>query len=161
MILSSRAATPARVTLGITTVLTIITLKGHAEENLPHTSYIKVFKFNSDIILHFIFSQAIGLYLWVCFMFTFAALIEYSIAAYLEKRKLILQTAIQGQDIVEKGDSGEDMMSSIDNNIHLAVHGKRERKSSFISKSLNDPKLLEVSFIHRDVNCQAPGPGVG
>ena len=160
MILSSRAATPARVTLGITTVLTIITLKGHAEENLPHTSYIKVFTNICDII-YFIFSQAIGLYLWVCFMFTFAALIEYSIAAYLEKRKLILQTAIQGQDIVEKGDSGEDMMSSIDNNIHLAVHGKRERKSSFISKSLNDPKLLEVSSIHRDVNCQAPGPGVG
>ena len=79
-------------------------------------------------------------------MFTFAALIEYSIAAYLEKRKLILQAAMQGQDIMEKGDVRDDIMSSIDNNLHLAVSDKRERKSSFISKSLNDPKLLEVSL---------------
>ena len=38
----SRAATPARITLGVTTVLTITTLKGSSDANLPHTSYPKV-----------------------------------------------------------------------------------------------------------------------
>ena len=32
-------------------------------------------------------------------MFTFAALIEYSVAAYLEKRKTILQQSQQGADL--------------------------------------------------------------
>ena len=37
-----RRATPARITLGVTTVLTITTLKANADSNLPHTSYPKV-----------------------------------------------------------------------------------------------------------------------
>ena len=32
-------------------------------------------------------------------MFTFVALIEYSVAAYLEKRKTILQQSQQGADL--------------------------------------------------------------
>ena len=40
-----RRATPARITLGVTTVLTITTLKANADSNLPHTSYPKVFNF--------------------------------------------------------------------------------------------------------------------
>ena len=38
----NRRATPARITLGVTTVLTITTLKAQADANLPHTSYPKV-----------------------------------------------------------------------------------------------------------------------
>ena len=38
----ARAATPARITLGVTTVLTITTLMGNVERKLPHTSYPKV-----------------------------------------------------------------------------------------------------------------------
>ena len=47
-------------------------------------------------------------------MFTFAALIEYSIAAYLEKRKLILQAAMQGQDIMEKGELDHWVLVTVD-----------------------------------------------
>ena len=73
----------------MTTVLTITTLMGNVERKLPHTSYPKVpppARLQGVILC----DQAIGIYLWVCFIFTFAALVEYSMAAYLEKRKTIL-----------------------------------------------------------------------
>ena len=41
----SRGAVPARITLGVTTVLTIITLKAQADASLPHTAYLKVVQY--------------------------------------------------------------------------------------------------------------------
>ncbi|CAH1257292.1 GABRB3 [Branchiostoma lanceolatum] len=55
-------AVPARVALGITTVLTMTTLIGGARATMPKISYIK----------------AIDVYLITCFLFTFAALVEYA-----------------------------------------------------------------------------------
>ncbi|TRY68905.1 hypothetical protein TCAL_03794 [Tigriopus californicus] len=66
-----RAATPARVSLGVTTVLTITTLLSSANINLPPTAYPK----------------SIGIFLAGCFLFTFMALIEYSAASFLERRR--------------------------------------------------------------------------
>ncbi|XP_078575169.1 gamma-aminobutyric acid receptor subunit beta-1-like [Branchiostoma floridae x Branchiostoma japonicum] len=59
-------AVPARVTLGITTVLTMTTLSSAAKESLPKISYIK----------------AIDVYLAMCFFFVFAALLEYAIVNF-------------------------------------------------------------------------------
>ena len=85
-------------------------------------------------------------------------------AAYLEKRKTILQTANQCVERGDRSDDGynipgaapkisEDVVGD-DNNIHLMVRERRQRKSSFISKSLNDPKLLEVNIHNFGGNCQ-------
>ena len=68
-------------------------------------------------------------------------------AAYLEKRKTILKEN-QCVEIPETRALEENFgvrRGSADKN--LAVDGVkgRQRKSSFISKSFNDPKLLEVS----------------
>ena len=46
-----RRATPARITLGVTTVLTITTLKTNADSNLPHTSYPKVKELTLALII--------------------------------------------------------------------------------------------------------------
>ena len=76
----NRTATPARITLGVTTVLTLSTLMNKADSNLPKTAYPK----------------AIGIYLWVCFVFTFAALVEFGAAAYMEKRRsLLIQNQVE------------------------------------------------------------------
>ncbi|CAH1264589.1 GABRB3 [Branchiostoma lanceolatum] len=53
---------PARIALGITTVLTMTTVITGAKSSLPKISYIK----------------AIDVYLGMCFLFTFAALLEYA-----------------------------------------------------------------------------------
>ncbi|XP_071951836.1 gamma-aminobutyric acid receptor subunit beta-like [Antedon mediterranea] len=62
----NRAATPARVALGITTVLTLTTLMASVNSSLPKLSYVK----------------AIDYYLVMCYLFVFAALIEFALVSY-------------------------------------------------------------------------------
>ena len=59
-------ATSARVALGITTVLTMTTISTGVRSSLPRISYIK----------------AIDIYLVTCFVFVFAALLEYAAVNY-------------------------------------------------------------------------------
>ncbi len=60
-------ATSARVALGITTVLTMTTISTGVRASLPRISYIK----------------AIDIYLVTCFVFVFAALLEYAAVNYM------------------------------------------------------------------------------
>ncbi|XP_062398171.1 gamma-aminobutyric acid receptor subunit delta [Sardina pilchardus] len=62
----SQSAVPARVSLGITTVLTMTTLMISARSSLPRATAIK----------------ALDVYFWICYVFVFAALIEYAFAHY-------------------------------------------------------------------------------
>lgn len=64
--LSPRIATSARVGLGISAVLTITTISAGVRSTLPRISYVK----------------AIDIYLFVCFIFVFSALLEYSAVNY-------------------------------------------------------------------------------
>uniref|UniRef100_A0A1I8IKY9 Gamma-aminobutyric acid receptor subunit beta-like n=3 Tax=Macrostomum lignano TaxID=282301 RepID=A0A1I8IKY9_9PLAT len=59
-------ATSARVALGITTVLTMTTISTGVRSSLPRISYVK----------------AIDIYLVMCFVFVFAALLEYAMVNY-------------------------------------------------------------------------------
>ncbi|KAJ8027924.1 Glycine receptor subunit alpha-3 [Holothuria leucospilota] len=66
-----RKATPARVALGITTVLTMTTIMGNAGSSLPKLSYMK----------------AIDIFLGICYFYVFAALIEYAVISYYDMPK--------------------------------------------------------------------------
>ena len=61
---------PARAALSITTVLTMITLTGTVNSQLPKVSNIK----------------ALDVYFGMCFFYVFAALIEFSAVCYLDKK---------------------------------------------------------------------------
>ncbi|CAG5108058.1 Oidioi.mRNA.OKI2018_I69.chr1.g3616.t2.cds [Oikopleura dioica] len=63
-------ATPARISLGITTVLTISSMRNGAAMSLPKVSYIK----------------AIDIWLSFCMVLVFAAVLEYAIANYLYRQ---------------------------------------------------------------------------
>ncbi|KAI6207390.1 Unc-49B protein [Aphelenchoides besseyi] len=67
----NREASPARVTLGVTTVLTMTTLITTTNNSMPKVSYIK----GLDVFLNF------------CFVMVFASLVEYAIVSYLNKRR--------------------------------------------------------------------------
>ena len=66
----NRGAAPARVGLGVTTVLTMTTLINSVNAALPKISYMK----------------SIDIYLFACFFMVFAALIEYACVGYTDKR---------------------------------------------------------------------------
>ena len=66
-----REASPARVALGITTVLTMTTLISSSNASLPKISYLK----------------SIDVFLVTCFVMVFASLLEYACVSYLGNRK--------------------------------------------------------------------------
>ncbi|XP_054751606.2 glycine receptor subunit alpha-2-like isoform X1 [Lytechinus pictus] len=76
-------AAPARVSLGITTVLTITTMTAGMQESLPVVTYAK----------------AIDIWLAACLFFVFTALIEFALANYLlivrKKRKEAIEALEQ------------------------------------------------------------------
>ena len=72
----NRGAAPARVSLGVTTVLTMTTLINSVNAALPKISYMK----------------SIDIYLFVCFFMVFGALIEYACVGYTDKRIQLRKT---------------------------------------------------------------------
>ncbi|GBP17010.1 Gamma-aminobutyric acid receptor subunit beta-like [Eumeta japonica] len=85
-------ATSARVALGITTVLTMTTISTGVRSSLPRISYVK----------------AIDIYLVMCFVFVFAALLEYAAVNYTywgaraRKRAKMKNTQLSASASVEK-----------------------------------------------------------
>lgn len=88
----SQSAVPARVSLGITTVLTMTTLMVSARSSLPRASAIK----------------ALDVYFWICYVFVFAALIEYAFAHYnadyrLKEKAKVKASKLGSETIVKNG----------------------------------------------------------
>lgn len=74
-----RNASPARVQLGVTTVLTMTTLMSSTNAALPKISYVK----------------SIDIFLGTCFIMVFAALLEYATVGYLGKRIAMRKAQVQ------------------------------------------------------------------
>ncbi|XP_033825481.1 gamma-aminobutyric acid receptor subunit delta [Periophthalmus magnuspinnatus] len=88
----SQSAVPARVSLGITTVLTMTTLMVSARSSLPRASAIK----------------ALDVYFWICYVFVFAALIEYAFAHYnadyrLKEKAKVKAKQLGSETVVKNG----------------------------------------------------------
>uniref|UniRef100_UPI00398F2037 gamma-aminobutyric acid receptor subunit delta isoform X2 n=1 Tax=Pristiophorus japonicus TaxID=55135 RepID=UPI00398F2037 len=121
----SQSAVPARVSLGITTVLTMTTLMISARKSLPRASAIK----------------ALDVYFWICYVFVFAALVEYAFAHfnadYMRKQRAKIKAnklcaeaikrngkhAIVLFSLSAAGVNQELLMSNRQHRAHRAVHG--------------------------------------
>ncbi|XP_048417846.1 gamma-aminobutyric acid receptor subunit delta isoform X1 [Stegostoma tigrinum] len=147
----SQSAVPARVSLGITTVLTMTTLMISARKSLPRASAIK----------------ALDVYFWICYVFVFAALVEYAFAHfnadYVRKQRAKIKAnkscveAVKrnGKDAIvlfslsAAGVNQELLMSNRLHRAHRILHGDeikngktRAKKSN--SKSSNKLTLKSV-----------------
>ncbi|KAL1506056.1 hypothetical protein ABEB36_005487 [Hypothenemus hampei] len=93
-------ATSARVALGITTVLTMTTISTGVRSSLPRISYVK----------------AIDIYLVMCFVFVFAALLEYAAVNYTYWGARAKKKSKKSKDNEENKGSKSNTISSCDQN---------------------------------------------
>ncbi|XP_020711021.1 gamma-aminobutyric acid receptor subunit beta isoform X7 [Athalia rosae] len=115
----NRNATPARVALGVTTVLTMTTLMSSTNAALPKISYVK----------------SIDVYLGTCFVMVFASLLEYATVGYMAKRIQMRKNRFQK--------IAESMKAARENPGPPGVpgdHGDHAPKQTEVRFKVHDPK---------------------
>jgi gamma-aminobutyric acid receptor subunit beta len=135
-----RTSAPARVSLGITTVLTMLTLIWSTNASLPKISYIK----------------SIDVYLVFCFFMTFMSVIEFGVVSFvhrsIEKKKFKLKR------FKEEEKEKEEKKVKINKKEEL-IENDLFAEIDFIDSNENDNvlkenyKKIETSNNHIIVNC--------
>ncbi|XP_077483290.1 glycine receptor subunit alphaZ1-like [Amblyomma americanum] len=112
-------AIPARITLGVTTLLTISSESSDHQANLAPVSYVK----------------ALDVWMGTCTMFVFAAVLEFTFVSYLARRKLIVPASIgdveASQDlvlVVGNNDKGRPTSPSIPTSTHVILAYRHRAK---------------------------------
>ncbi|KAK1793971.1 hypothetical protein P4O66_010893, partial [Electrophorus voltai] len=95
----SQSSVPARICIGVTTVLTMTTLMMGARTSLPNANC---------------FIKAIDVYLGICFSFIFGALIEYAVAHFCTLHQPNAANAyMYGQEMQDREDEMNGIVTSI------------------------------------------------
>ncbi|XP_042234381.1 gamma-aminobutyric acid receptor subunit beta-like isoform X14 [Homarus americanus] len=116
----NRSATPARVSLGVTTVLTMTTLMSSTNAALPKISYVK----------------SIDVYLGTCFVMVFASLLEYAAVGYMGKRIQMRKNRILAiQKMAEQRKT-----ATLDHSHASQDHPDHAPKQTEVRYKLHDPK---------------------
>nr|AAB81966.1 gamma-aminobutyric acid receptor subunit [Lucilia cuprina] len=158
----NRNATPARVALGVTTVLTMTTLMSSTNAALPKISYVK----------------SIDVYLGACFVMVFASLLEYATVGYMAKRiqmrkqrfmtiqKMAEQKKQQQLDGVQQPPN-PNPNTGVDHGGHGHGHGHHSHSHPHVPKQtvrfkVHDPKAhSKGGTLENTVNGGRGGPPVG
>jgi gamma-aminobutyric acid receptor subunit beta len=120
-----------RIFKGITTILTMTTISTGVRSSLPRISYVK----------------AIDIYLVMCFVFVFAALLEYAAVNYLYWGVRVKRRKRKNEEEKAKRETHENyQLVKIESDRASPIIGLRSHTS------LNHRKLATISF---DDNCQS------
>uniref|UniRef100_A0A1I7TEF0 Neur_chan_LBD domain-containing protein n=1 Tax=Caenorhabditis tropicalis TaxID=1561998 RepID=A0A1I7TEF0_9PELO len=79
---------PARVTLGVTTLLTMTTQSSGINAKLPPVSYTKVRKTSFRFFSNIPILKAIDVWIGVCLAFIFGALLEFALVNYAARKDM-------------------------------------------------------------------------
>jgi len=125
-----------RVSLGVTTVLTITTLLSSANMNLPATAYPK----------------SSGVFLAGCFVFTFFAFLEYSAASYLERRRAFgkikaVNAVINNEDSSEIKQQQQQQQLQQRSNSNYLCPPQPNKNRRFTLTGMRDPLGLRPSAV--------------
>ncbi|KAJ6220177.1 hypothetical protein RDWZM_005989 [Blomia tropicalis] len=142
-----RNASPARVQLGVTTVLTMTTLMSSTNAALPKISYIK----------------SIDVYLGTCFVMVFASLLEYATVGYMGKRIAMRKTRSQ-QMAKQLQNRAMQMKSMANHNVeigrtmgsHTLQHHHQQQPPSSICYSADPISMGQPSPRGRNSIANAP-----
>ena len=86
-------AVPARITLGLLTVLTMTTQASGVNQHLPRVSYVK----------------AIDVWMSTCLIFVFGALVEYSIVNVLARKDKSVHLKVSKTEVKRRSDDKMDI----------------------------------------------------
>uniref|UniRef100_A0A1I7YKX5 Neur_chan_memb domain-containing protein n=1 Tax=Steinernema glaseri TaxID=37863 RepID=A0A1I7YKX5_9BILA len=127
----SRDATPARVALGVTTVLTMTTLMTTTNAAMPKVSYVK----------------SIDIFLGVSFLMVFSSLLEYAAVGYISKRLKLLE---QKQKRIRPRSSqlplttdprAQDLLQPYFNQAYKPFYSSVDRNSNLYTPDLVNPPI--------------------
>ncbi|CAJ0942277.1 unnamed protein product, partial [Mesorhabditis belari] len=140
----SREATPARVALGVTTVLTMTTLMTTTNSAMPKVSYVK----------------SIDTFLGVSFMMVFCSLLEYAAIGYLSKRLKLCEIRKKSSVRSMLTSPAEPAIRSISvpayfNTAYRPFYSSTDRKSTLFLDEHSRPK---VSFMDSECDCPLLAP---
>jgi len=154
-------ATSARVALGITTVLTMTTISTGVRSSLPRISYVK----------------AIDIYLVMCFVFVFAALLEYAAVNYTywgarakkkkkekklrdkeEKERLMVGKAAVEESDKEVNSGGEEIIELQEMRVSPIPSLRNRHKQKYYKDPRGSDQSFPPSFrMHRNYSFQVRG----
>ncbi|KAL7869237.1 hypothetical protein AOLI_G00132250 [Acnodon oligacanthus] len=138
----SQSSVPARICIGVTTVLTMTTLMMGARTSLPNANC---------------FIKAIDVYLGICFSFIFGALIEYAVAHFCTLHQPNAANAyMYGQEMQEREDEMNGIVTSIGSSAALRARKREEmlsRAGSTSSPSPSDNKEEKPSSSQPQSGC--------
>ncbi|XP_013889689.1 gamma-aminobutyric acid receptor subunit pi [Austrofundulus limnaeus] len=122
----SLSSVPARICIGVTTVLTMTTLMMGARTSLPNANC---------------FIKAIDVYLGICFSFIFGALIEYAVAHFCSLSHADAHMYMYSHQMQEM----EDEMNGIITTITSHSHRAKRRKEPAAASAPSAPASTELT----------------
>lgn len=122
-------ATPARVTLGVTTLLTMTTVASGVRTQLPPVSYIK----------------AIDVWIGACSVMVFGALLEFTLVNYLSRSKLRPEEFRKSINIFHRNRKGGEKQDGEEGPNKFETRGHREQQKN-LKRSQNVDKVCRIMF---------------
>ncbi|XP_070771230.1 glycine receptor subunit alpha-3 isoform X2 [Enoplosus armatus] len=134
-------AAPARVALGITTVLTMTTQSSGSRTSLPKVSYVK----------------AIDIWMAVCLLFVFSALLEYAAVNFVSRQhKELLRFRRQPKNKSKEGEVHESRLTST-----AAVTSTPSNSKDSKASANNAVTVLNTSGAAANTTQNPPGAAAG
>lgn len=122
-------ATPARVTLGVTTLLTMTTVASGVRTQLPPVSYIK----------------AIDVWIGACSVMVFGALLEFTLVNYLSRSKLRPEEFRKSINIFHRNRKGGEKQDGEEGPNKYESRGHMELQKN-LKRSQNVDKVCRIMF---------------
>lgn len=145
----SRDATPARIGLGVTTVLTMTTLMTTTNAAMPKVSYVK----------------SIDIFLGVSFLMVFASLVEYAAVGYITKRHKLIVNRKQSRalSIVPPQSPQSPHQRSVSvpayyNTAYRPFYSSTDRSSNLYIDSTTRPPVAVTTHLDEPCFCPPPMP---